>query len=707
MKNDDFGFGVSKELEILQNAVPGFEAICRRWSMIALGALGGSQAMLRTQNCNNVSLLDALGLQYQNGEGYYEKTVAEQSIKTAYDAAIENDPTWPEQSPLIENIHWMTRVLGLNRTEVALLTLVILERQDTILSQALDSLGALNNSRLYDMLCHLLHVTEVDIRAALSPKSQLYRSGLLRLDGRIYSFEHKIDLINGLAEKMIISHEAPFSLFSNSFVGGHLAKLKVLDYPHLEEDLRNIKNFLVDSLNTGTHGVNILVYGPPGTGKTELTRLLSKELKASLFEIATETEEGNRLTHSDRINSYQLSQHVLAHAPRSLLLFDEVEDVFSAPPMAHFHSEQHGLRGNISGQKAWLNKLLEENRVPTFWLTNNISDIDPAHLRRFSYHLCVKVPPRSVRERIIQAYTKTLGLSSDCIRQIASHEGLPPAIVASSSSVAQAILHSDSKANMEKVMNRLISNSLRALGDLPHNEESSDSRLPYDPSVLNTHCDLGNLINGVKKTGSARLCLYGPPGTGKTAFAHYMADQLDRMLLVRRASDILGSFVGQTERNIAAAFEEARDENAILLIDEADSFLRDREGAIRSWEVTSVNEMLTNMESFQGIFIASTNMLDQMDAASLRRFDGKILFDFLKPTQALILFRKACEHNSLKSDDQAEQKILRLSILTPGDFTSVMRQSRLVGFETASDLAEKLKQECALKPQGKQNKIGF
>ena len=76
--------------------------------------------------------------------------------------------------------------------------------------------------------------------------------------------------------------------------------------------------------------------------------------------------------------------------------------------------------------------------------------------------------------------------------------------------------------------------------------------------------------------------------------------------MVRRASDLLSCWVGATEQNIARAFEEARKDDAVLLIDEADSFLQDRRGAGHSWEVTQVNEVLTQMENFEGVFIATT-----------------------------------------------------------------------------------------------------
>ena len=59
---------------------------------------------------------------------------------------------------------------------------------------------------------------------------------------------------------------------------------------------------------------------------------------------------------------------------------------------------------------------------------------------------------------------------------------------------------------------------------------------------------------------------------------------------------------------------------AILLIDEVDSFLQDRRHAQRSWELSGVNEMLTQMESYQGVFIGSTNLMSSLDSAALRRF---------------------------------------------------------------------------------------
>ena len=80
-----------------------------------------------------------------------------------------------------------------------------------------------------------------------------------------------------------------------------------------------------------------------------------------------------------------------------------------------------------------------------------------------------------------------------------------------------------------------------------------------------------------------------PPGAGKTACARYLAQRMQMPVLERRASDLLDRYVGGSERNIAAAFAEARDTRAFLVFDEADSLLGARDGATQRWEISQVN----------------------------------------------------------------------------------------------------------------------
>ena len=138
------------------------------------------------------------------------------------------------------------------------------------------------------------------------------------------------------------------------------------------------------------------------------------------------------------------------------------------------------------------------------------------------------------------------------------------------------------------------------------------------------------------------FCLDGPAGTGKSAWARHLARRLGLPIIERRASDLLSMWVGGTEQASARAFADARAEGALLIFDEADSLLADRRNAVRQWEVSQVNEFLTQLENFDGLFIASTNLADNLDQAALRRFDLKVKFDFLKPVQACELLRRHC-----------------------------------------------------------------
>lgn len=116
----------------------------------------------------------------------------------------------------------------------------------------------------------------------------------------------------------------------------------------------------------------------------------------------------------------------------------------------------------------------------------------------------------------------------------------------------------------------------------------------------------------------------------------------------------------------------------MLLLDEVDSFLQDRTRARAQWEVTAVNEMLTQMESFSGLFIASTNLMDNLDEASLRRFDCKIHFDYLLPKQSRALFRAHLKELGLDDPAQAaEARVASLNRLAPGSFQAAGQRRRV------------------------------
>ncbi len=182
-------------------------------------------------------------------------------------------------------------------------------------------------------------------------------------------------------------------------------------------------------------------------------------------------------------------------------------------------------------------------------------------------------------------------------------------------------------------------------------------------------------------------------------YAKYLADRLGIEVILKKASDLISPYVGETEQNIAAAFSEAKSKKAMLIFDEADTFLQDRNNAVRSWEVAQVNEMLTQMESAEYPFVCTTNLLDTLDEASLRRFTFKIKFDFMTQEQVNL----AIEHFfGIKNTN------VNLNGLTAGDFATVKKKTDFLGVNNLDEIVEMLKEEIKVKKSKTlQNSVGF
>ncbi|MBF0158841.1 MAG: AAA family ATPase, partial [Magnetococcales bacterium] len=233
--------------------------------------------------------------------------------------------------------------------------------------------------------------------------------------------------------------------------------------------------------------------------------------------------------------------------------------------------------------------------------------------------------------------------------------------------------------------------------------------VPYDISLIQANVDPNRLTAALQRRPSGTFLFFGPPGTGKSALARHIAHAVGQPLMAKKTSDLISKWVGESERNIADLFHQAHQQQAVLLLDEADSFLTDRRQAAHSWEVTMVNEMLTQIESFTGIFIATTNLVDTLDQASLRRFSLKIRFDWLSPDQSWNLFQRELTRMGGNADHAPlwERRVRQLRQLTPGDFAVVARQADLWGESmTADTLYHALLQECQAKAVMIE-KIGF
>ncbi len=158
----------------------------------------------------------------------------------------------------------------------------------------------------------------------------------------------------------------------------------------------------------------------------------------------------------------------------------------------------------------------------------------------------------------------------------------------------------------------------------------------------------------------AKIIFYGPPGTGKTMTAHSLAKSMKKRVLSFDCSKILSKYVGESEQNVRAIFDTFRDlakktkTEPVLLLNEADQFLSSRTTGGGSSSEKMHNQMqnifLEQIEKFDGVLIATTNLLESIDSAFSRRFDYKIAFE--KPTQKqrALLWQKLLPESAIYED---------------------------------------------------------
>ena len=471
------------------------------------------------------------------------------------------------------------------------------------------------------------------------------------------------------------------------------AHLQWQDFDHLGTSRDKLATFLAEAVRQQIPGVNILLWGPPGTGKTEFCKTLAAHLGLSLYSLGESDDSGDEPDRKERMSAFKISQNLLRYQKHSILLFDEMDDMFESRGLAALFGAKFSARS-----KVFTNRLFENNPVPTIWTINEPQCLDESIIRRMSLAVEIKIPTSKSREnvwrRLLEKHAITV--PDDTLNKLAQIE-ISPAVA--SNAVRFAGVVGNTLEDFEFATQGIIKATKGHLPLITQNRSEF-----YLPELINADTDLGGLTDQLAGSDARdfSLCLFGPPGTGKSAYARHLAERMQMPVLVKRASDLLSMYVGESEKQIAEAFEEARDKEAFLILDEADSMLDDRRSAQHSWEVSRVNEMLTWMESHPLPFACTTNLKARLDQASMRRFTFKCHFDYLRVDQVVRAFESffSMELNL----EQAES----LKFLTPGDFAVVKKRVRYsnsnVGLES---LIELLQAEIRLKNETHKHKLGF
>jgi transitional endoplasmic reticulum ATPase len=574
-------------------------------------------------------------------------------------------------------------LLDLGRAEMLFLEFAArIERTDYSIRELFELMRFSESNKYTDRLySYLFDVSEKDIVKA--------RTGFLFNCGMLSFGEQKTFPIAAEPfDSIIAQDDLTVDLLQERLFPNCLeTNLTVDDYSHLSEEVEMTGTIIEKALKNHMPGMNVMFWGIPGTGKTQLSLAMARKYGFNIRSIGDISPRDDReKSRESRLASLKIAIKLYGSDTNTVLLFDEMEDIFKADLKASF-------------SKAFINRIIETTPIPIIWTTNNLISIGEPVLRRMVYNIEFDTPSVDARVNLWKKYCgeHNIKMSDSSIESMAMEHEVTPALISNATLVSGMLGLTEKK--IETVV-RSMSTLVNYGAKMQQQPKIAEDEL-YDMAFINASSDPTVMRDRLKNSSKPfSMCLYGPSGTGKSEYAKQLIKYLRKRVLYRKASDLLAPYLGETEAKIAASFKQAEDNNMILLIDEADTFLRSRGKADKAWEISQTNEMLSQMENLRAPFIVTTNLMSEIDTAALRRFTFKVSFDFLTRAQIPLIFKKYFKK-------AAPKDLLDIVNLTAGDFANVKNKIDILGIKDVSKIAEMLTEEAAQKPDAGLRRMGF
>lgn len=378
------------------------------------------------------------------------------------------------------------------------------------------------------------------------------------------------------------------------------------NFSYIKESVNSIKKALLQPACK-----DILLWGPPGFGKTQLVKAITKELNIEIIETVEK-----KLTDNARFNLIATAKNIKGFVNNFCILIDEAEDILKD-----------------KDNKSVLIQELENKKVNTFWIVNDIIDIPEAFLRRFDYVMQINEMPLSARADFAKKLLGGEGRESLSYKIAQSIH--TPAEIKSAIDWCHATQDYSWPNISAKIMNyqKALSKSLKSeLGDFTIDVISPDGTYSlqdfagysYVKEEAREILDVFTHPAKYSELGAKipkGIILAGEAGVGKTMFARCLANHLSTTLVKADSSAL-----AQEPQRIKILFEKAKSHApCILFIDEIDvlgSQVVDCQGKIDTEKQKILNQLLIEIDGFEcfsGVMvIGATHRANILDEALIR-----------------------------------------------------------------------------------------
>ena len=600
----------------------------------------------------------------------------------ARSAPARPQASFDEADPWCELTRGLAELLGLTPLELAVLRLCDACHRSPALAELFgaDATGSEPARRQCDAIAHALGAAPREVRRALDQRGSLRRRGILQRipshpANRTFAIEAMLRLSDELQDHVDERVAGLLGSDATPFVDRPPpARFELDAWPHLRGRLDGVARYLAASLEAGAAGANVLLWGAPGTGKTELARSLAAAAGAAAFAVRTTSlgghgAGGHELGVHSRLDNFSLGTSIAATKGRTVVLFDETEDILGAEvALLGSGPEDRPSKGHV-------NAILESGGAPSVWIANSIDGIDGAYLRRFDVVLEVLAPPPAVRARMFAGALDGLELPDALAAALAASASVTPADVAKARRVVErsgAAASGRAVATLRETIDaelrsrgerRLVVRPASALGDADGSLASVD--VPADEA------------RALLAPGSrARLALVGPAGAGKSAWLRARALEAGRGVARCDFSALADARNESPQSRLRGLFERAAERDEIVHVERVEHRFDPRPEMLPEPQSRWALALIEELARHEGAAVLETRDARFAHAALPAWLDARVRFGPLPAAAIARAVRALCGH--------APATWSAMDV-HPGDLVAVERRLELGVLERRAD----------------------